>query len=177
MDFPCHARLKPASGPDHRLGRPVKIFVGNSIRKVPRPPHTACSFRRHADEGYNLSGRARCGIFRQPHKGGGRHWLLVSWRLDGNASPLPHDEALESEPAPWSIWWAAATISVAAVWDRKGMRLIQTRLTALVLDQIFSHYGDPYGEASWLAGRLSPRRAPAAIRVVNPLHFQLWIKV
>lgn len=175
-EFKCEASIKPSSGVPHaRLGMPIKITVGNGIRKVQRPADTQVSFTFHAKEGRGLRGDGLVGLFSMPKGTGHDWWLLLSWLwLTSNTDDAVHVHRLGEPDGKWNVHFIYPTVKCSAVWDRKGMRLLTTHLTKPVMASVCP---DPTGEGTWLAGRLQTRLAPACLRVVDPTHIQLWMKL
>jgi len=155
---------------------PVFIVVGNGIYQVPRPPGAHANFRRYGKTGRSLAGRGLAGIFSLPHMGGRNYWLIISWRWSDNAVDVgSHTPTLMNEPKCWEVVWLSPDIHCSAMWTRGGMRLFSARLSKATIACAFVHFGDPYKEAAWLAGKLMPRLCPGCLRLVNSLHSQLWI--
>ena len=168
-DYKCTVNIKPLYDTNERLGMPV-VLVTSGVRQITRPP-TISPNGFVQNRGWGL-----IGIFTEPHMGGNRFWLVVSWNwLDNNTDQDQHQCAVTDEPG--TMDWITEPVTLHALWS-KGLRSIKVRLAARVVDALFCRYeGGAYGDAKWLAGRLQPRRAQSALRVVNPDHVQLWIKL
>jgi len=142
---------------------------------VQRPADTQCRFTYHAKEGRGLRGNGLVGLFSKPHLSGHDWWLLISWLwLTNNTDEAVHKDRLGEPNGNWNIRFVYPTVKCSAVWDRKGMRLLTTHLTKLVMAALMY---DPEHANVWLAGRLQTRLAPACLRVVDPTHIQLWLKL
>ena len=102
--------------------------------------------------------------------------FIISWYWLNNLVEVgAHTISLVDEPKGWEMVWLSPDIHCSAMWTKGGMRLFSARLPRATIACAFKHFGDPYKEASWLAGKLMPRRCPGCLRLVNPLHAQLWI--
>lgn len=119
------------------------------------------------------------GIFSQTSSEGIKHWLLFSIFLDESRD---HVEALnEYETGDWEINWlgevsSSLLMTVAKdVGDPQFLRSVNLEITKEFSLNLFTLFGDPYEEASWLASALLPRRLPAALRWIEPDHIQFWI--
>lgn len=154
------------------LGMPIFITTLGKLREVPRPPMAAPGDVLH------ISGCALGGLFTEPCSGGNSYWLLISWRwTDQCVKPDSHQQYMLDERVGSTMRWMDRKISISGLWNKKGLKFIKLRLTRQWMNEIFEPYDGVYGEARWLAGRLQPRRAPAALRHLNPHVVQLWIKL
>lgn len=122
-------------------------------------------------------------VYLQPHMGGHLAWLLVSWDLlHQSTDPAHHGEILvRTELQHHVVHWMAPA-RVAATWNTAD-KLRTLRLSLTRRDHwshLWAAIGDPdeSNGPNWLARLLLPeRRCPAALRVVDPTHLQLWVKL
>jgi hypothetical protein len=102
--------------------------------------------------------------------------LVLALTLKGRQ--VHHDSLIErSEKGFRGTDWYLHGLGEQVVYLNEGkgrLRMGFADLRASVMQSMWELVGPPEEEGSWLAGKLLPRRIPAAARLVDGRHLQLW---
>ena len=168
-EYKVSISISPVPSVTHeRLGMPILLRVGGASQFSSPTPQ---------DSFHSVDGTALLGLYTEPEKAGFNYWLVTSWFWHSNNLLVPnHAYPLVSEKDGWQCRWMKRPVRIKSVWDGKRHKMIEVYINKHTMTELFDPYGGPLGEAKWLAGRLLPRRVPAALRLDND-HLQLWMKL
>lgn len=174
-DLPTQVLIDaPPSQPMPRLGGPC-VVTASSIHGLFSPAEAAPKYR---ESSRSLSGLALVGLYRSlPITD--THFLVLSWDWsDDNVTPSHHAALLDAhESRPHAVSWFA-TSSAGAIWrSPTELALLRFRLSQQAMDSLFELEGDPYTEAYWLAQYFLPHRYGGALRIIDPVRIQLWVRL
>lgn len=151
-----------------RLGMPILLNTTGGTTQLPSP--------NPQDKVHSVEGTGLLGLFTSPNMGGHDYWLIASWNwITNTIDPDLHEWRLETE-VDHECRWLEHPIKIKSLWDKTGHRLIEVYINKTTMAELFEPYGGPFTQAKWLAGRLLPRRLPAALRLDDD-HLQLWVKL
>ncbi len=152
-----------------RLGMPILLNTTGGTTQLLSPSPQ--------DKVHSLDGTGLLGLFTTPNMGGKDYWLVMSWFWCDNSVWLrKHDKALDTEQGH-ECRWMDNPVKMKSLWDHDRHRLVEVYINKTTMNELFAPYGGPLMEAKWLAGRLLPRRLPAALRLHFADHLQLWMKL